>query len=369
MQAAQIFFIAACLQGPVPVPADRIEPIGMSIPADKLSPADVGLGYIESMDEAIARDHDRPSDPDYGDNYRGDEHGTWNSPSIRATYYPNSGIHNVTNKWGDTRMGIGFRGVVDVRGVYVSGQAAQGAWTTGLRAVGYLNGTEVASTPWFRDIDDTPSWFNIDFQGVDRIVFEAEPVIYGAGWYAIDDLTFARHDAGGQLQPDTIVDFEDTSFSRKLSGTNYAGLIWETGTGDFTHRSGLSVRGAGRAADPAQGGLDSLLPSTRGGGGSLPNLTTSFVGVVRGQAGQFSYPPDTCGAVGPTQFVVTVNRNFAVYNKVLGTQITNISLGSFLPGSNGDPRVLFLQYSGRWFVIVSDFNARIYLAVSAHERR
>lgn len=46
--------------------------------------------------------------------------------------------------------------------------------------------------------------------------------------------------------------------------------------------------------------------------------------------------------------------------------MTNILLGSFLPGSNGDPRVLFDQHSDRWFVIVPDFSATatIFLAVS-----
>ncbi|MBN2445754.1 MAG: hypothetical protein JXO22_03460, partial [Phycisphaerae bacterium] len=44
----------------------------------------------------------------------------------------------------------------------------------------------------------------------------------------------------------------------------------------------------------------------------------------------------------------------------------NILLGSFLPGSNGDPRVLYDQHSGRWIVLVTDFSstATMFLAVS-----
>jgi len=100
--------------------------------------------------------------------------------------------------------------------------------------------------------------------------------------------------------------------------------------------------------------------------GQPPKLLRSFQGVIRGDAGSFSYPPDTIGAVGPSHYVETVNRNFAVYNKATGAQLTNILLGSFLPGSNGDPRVLFDQHSGRFIVLVTDFNAgaRFYLAVS-----
>ena len=60
------------------------------------------------------------------------------------------------------------------------------------------------------------------------------------------------------------------------------------------------------------------------------------------------------------------NRNFAVYDKATGAELINVHLQSFLPDSNGDPRVLFDQYSGRWIVLVTDFNdgANIYLAVS-----
>jgi predicted outer membrane repeat protein len=89
-----------------------------------------------------------------------------------------------------------------------------------------------------------------------------------------------------------------------------------------------------------------------------------FQGVIRGDASQYSAPPDTNGAIGPNHFVETVNRVFAVYEKGTGTELVSISLGAFLPGSSGDPRVLFDQHSGRWVVIVSDLNSKIYLAVS-----
>ncbi|HKQ50140.1 MAG TPA: hypothetical protein VJZ71_18835 [Phycisphaerae bacterium] len=362
MNSFSLLSLIVSLLAPIPLPPDRIEPVGVELRSEKVSPADIDVGFVESMEDAIARDQARPQEPDYGPNYRGEEQGTWNIPSVRATYFPRSGVHNLVNKWGDTRMGIGFRGTVNLGGVYVSGQAGAGVWSTGVRAVGYLGDTAVATTDWFRDVDNTPSWFNICFQGVDRVVIEAEPVINGAGWYALDDLTFARRGPDGRPQPDTVLDFEDTSFGQKLTGSNYAGLTWEVGTGHF-RAAAPGIAGPPKLVD-LTAGLGPLVPGPRGGGGTLPILSTNFQGVIRGQANSFSYPPDTCGAVGPTQFVVTVNRNFAIFDKSFGTSIVNMSLGSFLPGSNGDPRVIYDQYSGRWFIIVSDFSTRIYLAVS-----
>jgi len=70
--------------------------------------------------------------------------------------------------------------------------------------------------------------------------------------------------------------------------------------------------------------------------------------------------------VGPNHFVEVVNRVFAIFDKSTGGQLLSINLGSFLPGSNGDPRVLFDHHSGRWIVLVTDFSggANIYLGVS-----
>ena len=54
------------------------------------------------------------------------------------------------------------------------------------------------------------------------------------------------------------------------------------------------------------------------------------------------------------------------YDKQTGAELVNILSRSFLPGSNGDPRVLFDQHSGRWIIMNTDFNltATIFLAVS-----
>ena len=68
-------------------------------------------------------------------------------------------------------------------------------------------------------------------------------------------------------------------------------------------------------------------------------------------------PPDSDGAVGPTNFVEFVNGRFSVYDKVTGTKVQSmtdltfwgnagVSLGSF---SVSDPRIIFDPLCHRWF--------------------
>jgi len=67
-------------------------------------------------------------------------------------------------------------------------------------------------------------------------------------------------------------------------------------------------------------------------------------------------PPDTDGDVGPDHFFQMVNNGFAIYNKT-GTKLygpaDNITLWDGFPGpwsntNDGDPVVLYDEYSGRW---------------------
>jgi hypothetical protein len=331
------------------------------IVGEVLDPALYGRSYIESMADAMHRD--RYMRPPVNDKDRRGRHGVWAVPSRGASGIAASGDHYATNKWGDTRMGIGFGQVVDVRGAYFVGQADRGVWTTGVRVIGFRDGREVSRTDWFRKIGAKPTWFAIKLRSVDRIEIQAEPVVNGGGWYGIDDLTYAvvTSDDAGHVPP-VVVNFDDLSFRATLSGSNYAGLTWETGTGDFA--GGDAVHGPmmpprGRTGD---GGV----AQATGSRATLPTLSASYQGVLRGDAGSMSYPPDSDGAIGPNHYLETVNRNFAVYDKTTGAELTNILLGSFLPGSNGDPRTLFDQHSNRWFVIVCDFDATAstFLAVS-----
>ncbi len=204
----------------------------------------------------------------------------------------------------------------------------------------------------------------MDLPAVDRIAIESIPVVGGGGWYAMDDLTYVV--SGDEEAESVVVTFDDLNYKTQLSGTEYAGLTWETGTGDFLESDGVPApvsRPGGPVPEPLD--IGDVQTASRGLG-TAPELSQSFQGVIRGDAGSMSYPPDTDGAIGPNHYVETVNRNFAVYDKVTGAEITNILLGAFLPGSNGDPRVLFDHHSQRWIVLVTDFSATAtdFLAVS-----
>jgi len=336
--------------------------LGESIIGEKLDPTAYGQGFVESMDDAIARDFLLKSDldMDYKDN--GPQNGIWVVPCREAIYYPHSGEHYITNEWGDTKMGIAFPTTVDIQGAWFAGQGgSEGVWASSIRVTGYCNDDIKLNTEWFEDIDDTPSWFAMNLYGVDRIVIESTPVFKGAGWYALDDLIYTTYSTNGQ-QHTVVVDFEDCSFNQNLDNSNYADLTWESGTGNFyTNQDEKPVE------TPTYNGEGGYGSNSYKDNTIAPTLISDYQGVIRGDATSWSYPPDSCGAVGPNHFVEVVNRNFAVYNKSTGEELINILLGAFLPGSNGDPRVLYDQFSERWFIIVCDFNTKIFLAVSTSD--
>ncbi|HNQ23015.1 MAG TPA: hypothetical protein PKK06_07970 [Phycisphaerae bacterium] len=336
----------------------------ITISGEPLGPDAYGPAVIESMEDVIERDRSAPPTGETKEAVA--RQGAWVVPSRRATGITCSPPHHLVNKWGDTSMGIGFPRPVNVRGAFFNAAADTGAATTGIRVVGYREGRRVGQTAWLDQVGAEPEWFALDLRGVDRIQIEAVPVYEGAGWYALDDLTFAYVDEDGrELGTAVVVNFDDLSYGAELTGSGYAGLTWETGKGDFPAGEGIHAplapegypTGAGEEGEPPAFFRDS---------GTAPTLINSFEGVVRGDAGQWSYPPDTDGAIGPNHYVITVNTNFAIFNRTTGAELSNVSLSSFLPNSSGDPRVLFDQHSQRWVVIVSSFNsgARIHLAVS-----
>jgi len=329
--------------------------INQIIASEKIDTNDYDEGYIENMDVCVERDQILRSKIDIDSNVK---QGMWTVPTGGSTYYPYSGEHYAVNKWGDTKMGISFPSNVDVHGAWFAGQGGgEGAWAEGIRVHGYLNGEHKKTTDWFYDIDDTPSWFEIHLEDINRIVIEAIPVYNGAGWYAMDDFTYSfKTENEGDGSNVIVIDFEDCYYKQDLNKTNYGGLIWETGTGVFSKENNKSPVREKTSEDSSENN-----PTIS------PAQIHNFQGVIRGDAESWSYPPDTCGAVGPDHFVVTVNRNFAVYDKTTGEELINILLGAFLPESNGDPRVLYDQYSNRWFVIVCDFTTKIFLAVSTSD--
>src|SRR5262249_6610379 len=77
-------------------------------------------------------------------------------------------------------------------------------------------------------------------------------------------------------------------------------------------------------------------------------------------------PPDTHGAVGPTQFVQLVNSRLAVYDKETGERLSSISLNTFFdyfpgppptPFSRGlfDSRVVYDRAQDRWVITSESF--------------
>ncbi|MCZ6834749.1 MAG: hypothetical protein O7G85_03150 [Planctomycetota bacterium] len=341
---------------------------GQVVQGDQLDPSAYGNSRVESMEMAIQRDQVRILDGPEFPKARDGEQGVWSVPSRRGSFYPHSGNHYITNQWGDPRMGIGFPRPTHVLGVYVAGQAAPGVWATALRVTGFRDGSMVDRTEWFIDIGKTPTWFEIDLKNVDRIVFEAESPQHHGAWYALDDLTFVSSPQFKSKVPlPTVIDFEDRGYRWDLSGTNYKGLTWEVGEGVFQDHEAVDppVRNDPNPA-PFARNAETPLGNTQA---TAPILINSFQGVVRGDADTFSFPPDSCGTIGPNHYVEVVNRNFAVYDRSSGAELLNIHLQSFLPGSSGDPRVLWDQYSERYIVIVSDFSNTnsLYLAVSTSD--
>jgi hypothetical protein len=93
-----------------------------------------------------------------------------------------------------------------------------------------------------------------------------------------------------------------------------------------------------------------------------------------------SFPPDSMGAVGPSQFIVAVNGRIRSFNKFTGSTDgvldvdTDIFFASAMTSSSGnftsDPRIRYDRLSGRWFIIMIDVPGggsqpnRIMIAVS-----
>jgi len=89
-----------------------------------------------------------------------------------------------------------------------------------------------------------------------------------------------------------------------------------------------------------------------------PKVTVNVAGIQESEAGGL-HPPDTSGAIGPDQFVQTVNEAIGIYDRA-GTQLNlfsfNTFMGQFQSGTpcdnqnGGDPQVIFDQPSNRWVI-------------------
>lgn len=356
-----LFAIALATAVPVLAQHDDETPPEAQVVTHAPSTVDAGRygeAVVEGMDIVLERQAERDA---IDARPVGAPHGTWKIPPLRATFFPHSGIRNVTNTDGDTLMGIGFPAPVDVHEVWVAGQGSAGVWTERVRVIGYRDGAVVATTDWFADVDSTPDRFEIAIENVDRIVVESEANVTGGGWYALDDLAYTPRTKGATR---VLIDFEDARDRQVLTGTAYAGLTWEQGHGEVLDASVHAPETP--EVDPLPGEGGGIAGSGSPTNDTIPVSVNDFQGVLRGDAGSFSYPPDSHGAIGPAHYVETVNRNFAIYDRDSGAELVNVHLQSFLPDSNGDPRVVYDQLAGRWIVMVTDFSANemIFLAVS-----
>ena len=352
--------------------SDSEERTPRSVPGEVLPAEFHGPSFVESLDAVLERERNRPEERDaIIHRLRNGASGSWVVPSRGATFYPHSGEHYATNKWGDTRMGIGFGASVDLVGAWISGQGGRGAWAPALQVIGYRDGEEVARTAWFDDVDDEPSWFAIDLEGVDRVELVAKPAIKGAGFYALDDLTFERAPAApGEDAQRVVLDFEDLSYRAPLTGAGYGGLTWETGSGSVdqeveeVHAPQVPA-GVEKDPRPSEGQASFL-----GGAGTAPTLIDDFVGPALCEPGACWIPPDTCGVIGPDHFVSVVNQRMAIYDKTTGSLVSGFGLDSFFNTGGsfaGDPRIAFDHFSDRWVVHATEFSAGIWLAVSTSD--
>ncbi|NOT63185.1 MAG: hypothetical protein HOP19_23495, partial [Acidobacteria bacterium] len=102
----------------------------------------------------------------------------------------------------------------------------------------------------------------------------------------------------------------------------------------------------------------------------------SFTAATQADSG--SFPPDSMGAVGPSQFLLCINGRIRVFNKNDGMiGALNADLETFFTSVRDgalttDPRVRFDRLSNRWFIVVINYlrggqlvlNNRVLMAVS-----
>lgn len=120
---------------------------------------------------------------------------------------------------------------------------------------------------------------------------------------------------------------------------------------------------------PATSGktLKSVAPPATGATAPLyvPMASTNFLATTL--ADTQAFPPDTMGAIGPAQFVVTENGRFRSFNKSTGTadNVLNIDPDVFfssvltppLSGESSyttDPRIRYDRLSSRWIIVMID---------------
>jgi hypothetical protein len=108
-------------------------------------------------------------------------------------------------------------------------------------------------------------------------------------------------------------------------------------------------------------------PSTNSPGASPQSPQTTSVNFLAATLAdtESSFPPDTMGAAGPTQFIIALNGRFRSFNKATGLADGVLDANSdvfFQPVMNpgltnnftSDPRIRFDRLSRRWFISMID---------------
>lgn len=112
--------------------------------------------------------------------------------------------------------------------------------------------------------------------------------------------------------------------------------------------------GLGSVANPFA--VDDLGATATPESGPTPIVGLAFPGVTHKESG--SRPPDTCGAMGPTHFVSALNGSVAVFDRIDGSLLSEMSLNDFFRGlleeRAFDPRVVYDQHDGRFVIIAAD---------------
>ncbi|MDA0372943.1 MAG: hypothetical protein O2865_04090 [Planctomycetota bacterium] len=331
---------------------------GERLPAGAISPV-----VVESMDVVEARERAMVRPSTIRGQWYGQD-GRWFVPPLGVTVATHSGEVAVANEWGDPRIGVRFGRLVDVERLFAAGHGTAPA--TRLDVIGYRGHQEVGrfSAPTLDP--NTSRELAVALRGVDRIEFVAAEDGRIA-FFAIDDLEFRSHGEASSVS--TVLDFEDLGPRAQLTGSRYAGLVWETGTGLRAGRDGtLWVDAPQSPVDTSTGtALDEGPAAGAGTALAQPNLTHSFIGPRQGDPGGGWVPPDTCGTVGPDHFLSVTNANLSAWNKDSGQRVVNVGLDAFWGQTVGDPRAHWDSSMQRYVILATDFtrSRSIWVAVSA----
>jgi len=131
----------------------------------------------------------------------------------------------------------------------------------------------------------------------------------------------------------------------------------------------LGLRDAGKDQGETGAPSSSRLAARGEASAPVPAAGSSFLSTQLSESGFI--PPDTTGAVGPTQVATALNGRIKFFDKA-GTQQFSATLNAFFAsipagGNAFDPRVEYDRLSGRWFVSAAKGGAdnTIMLAVSS----